>query len=257
VAISPAKRHLIRAAAAAGTAVADPRAAARYAGATASEYQLQRARLGVDLRRLKEIQSRERKIELKRELLPGYVDWIDGVLAAEALGKGGAEDDVLVHIMIWRIDVGDFAGALPLAAYVLKHTLPLPERFNRTPATLIAEETAEAALKALGQDNGTFDVAVLLAVDDLVDVHDMPDQVRAKLEKATGFAIARRADAIEPDADGPAGGRGAALSRALRYLKRAQALDPGCGVKKEIQRLERALRKDTAAEPETDTTGAG
>ena len=42
-------------------------------GPAASEYQLLLARMGVDLRRLKEIQSIERKIELKRELLPAYL----------------------------------------------------------------------------------------------------------------------------------------------------------------------------------------
>ena len=74
-------------------------------GAAASAYELQRARLGVDLRRLKEIQSLEAKIELKRELLPGYIPWVAGVLEAD----GGAEDDILAQVMVWAFDIGDFA----------------------------------------------------------------------------------------------------------------------------------------------------
>jgi tetratricopeptide (TPR) repeat protein len=241
MAMSPAKRHLARAAARAGSASTLAIATTRPTPAQ-GEYLLQRAALGVDLRRLKEIQSTEAKVELKRELLPAYDDWIEGVLAADAAGKGGAQDDIVTHMLIWRIDTGDYEAALPLADYVLRHNLTLPERFNRTAGTLIAEETAEAALKAFGQDLD-FDLDVLRRVDDLTEVHDMPDQVRAKLEKALGFKMARVADAMEPDADGVAGGKRAALERAVKHMSRALELDGSCGVKKEKQRLEREIRK--------------
>ncbi|MFV0625214.1 phage terminase small subunit [Sphingomonas sp. ac-8] len=239
MAMSPAKRHLARAAARTGSA---PIAKAARPSAAEGEYLLQRAALGVDLRRLKEIQSTEKKIELKRELLPAYDAWIEGVLAADNDGKGGAQDDIVTHMLIWRIDVGDYEAALPLADYVLRHNLTLPERFTRTAGTLIAEETAEAALKAFGQDLD-FNLDVLRRVDDLTEIHDMPDQVRAKLEKALGLKMARIADAMEADADGVAGGKRAALEKALKHLRRALELDTGCGVKKETQRLEREIRK--------------
>jgi hypothetical protein len=248
MAMSPAKLHLARAAARAGSA---PASVSRPSIAATEEYLLQRAALGVDLRTLREIQSQERKIEAKRTMLPAYEPWIAGVLEADAAGKGGAQDDIVTHAMIWRIDVGDFAGAIPLAEYVLRHNLILPERFERTAATLIAEETAESAFKALGQDTD-FDVDVLRRVDDLVDIYDMPDQVRAKLEKAIGLHLARQADRLEADADGVAGGKRAAYEVAARHLRRAQDLNTSAGVKKEINRVEREIRKlvDTAGNEE-------
>ena len=207
-------------------------------GPAATEYELMRARLGVDLRRLKEIQSIEKKIELKRELLPAYFDWVKGVLTADT----GAQDDILVQIMIWLIDVGEFCDALDLAQYVIRHRLPLPERFDRTAGTLIAEEIAEAALKAFGQ-GADFDLFVLDAVDNLTDAEDMPDQVRAKLFKARAIHADRTATALDPAADGPAGQRQAGFAHALDLYRRAYGLDKSVGVKKDMDRIERELKK--------------
>ncbi len=211
-------------------------AAGERAPAAASAYELMRARLGNDLRRLREIQSVEKKIELKRELLPEYDDWVAGVLKADT----AAEDDIVTHAMIWRIDIGDFAGALPIARHVLKHRLPLPERFDRTAPTLLAEEVTEGALKALGK-NEPFDLAVLREVDALVAEEDIFDQVRAKLEKALGLAFAQTADSLGPD--GPAGAQRAALTQARRHLGRAFDLDSKSGVKKRIEQIDSQLKK--------------
>lgn len=224
-------------------------------GPAATEYDLQKARLGVDLRRLSEIQSVERKIELKRELLPQYREWIDGVLAADS----GAEDVILGYAMIWAIDIGDYAYALPLIDYMLDHDLPLPERFDRTAPTLIVEEIAEAALKLLGS-------AKLEAVDDdklapfateppvlahvlgIADGHDMPDQVKGKAYKAVGLVCERAALLRAADADGPAGGKHAMFEIALQNYRRALALDANIGVKKRIEKIERALKDLPAPE---------
>lgn len=209
-------------------------------GPAATEYELMRARLGVDLRRLKEIQSIEKKIELKRELLPAYSDWILGVLMANT----GAQDDILVQIMIWHLDCGNFDVALKLAIYVLHYKLELPERFDRTAGTLIAEEIAEAALKAFAAGS-EFDAAILDQVELLTEDHDMPDQVRAKLFKARAIHADRAATALDPAADGPAGQRQAGFANALDLYRRAYALDTGIGVKKDMDRMERELKKLT------------
>jgi len=236
---SLARRHRTRmlAAIAATMAVAAP---ARPAGAEATEYELQRARLGVDRRRLKEIQSIEGKIALKRELLPSYADWVAGVLDAAAAGNGGVQDDILTHVMIWRIDVGQFEEALPLAEYVLRYNIALPERFNSSAATVIAENIAEAAIKQLGQGE-PFPLDILNRVDALTDGHDMPDQARAKLKKAMGLQLVRMAEV--DDGNGPAGGKRGALEAALRHFRRAVALSGSVGVKKEIGKVERAIAK--------------
>jgi len=204
----------------------------------ASEYALMRARLGNDIRRLREIQSVERKIELKRALLPDYDAWVAGVLDADT----GAEDDVLTHVMIWRIDIDDFDRALDLADYVIRHKLTLPERFDRTAGTLVAEEIAVAALKSLSV-GGTFDIAILERAEALTEGEDMPDQAKAKLVKAIAILTVRAAEAIDPAADGPAGARIAGMQRALYLFRRAYGLSHIVGVKKDIDRLERELKK--------------
>jgi hypothetical protein len=235
--MSLARAHRERMLAEKSAAQAADASGARH-GAAASEYELMRARLGVDLRRLREIQSREKKIELKAELLPAYGPWVDGVLAAGT----AAQDDILLHVMIWRIDTGDYAGAMPLIRHVVAHKLDLPERFDRTAPTMIAEEIAEAALAAHGQGE-PFDLAVLEEVAEIVADEDIFDVVRAKLHKAIGLQLQRVAEATEATADGPAGARAAAFTRARANFVRALALDANAGVKKRIESIERELKK--------------
>jgi hypothetical protein len=193
-------------------------------------------KLAEDGRRLKGLQSLEAKAQVKRELLPDYAPWVDGVLAA---GKG-AQDTVLVTVMVWRIDAGDYAGALDIAAYALLHDLVLPDRYARTTATLVAEEMADAAKRAR-DGKEAFDVDLLEQAQALTAAHDMPDEVRAKLHKEIGLLYAAQ---TQGEAD-------LALLRllsesALENLRRAIQLSDRAGVKKDIERLERALAKDAA-----------
>lgn len=211
---TPAQRHFERVSAAATAAAAAP--GESLAGA--SRYELMLAKLATDRRRLKTLQSVERKIVVKREVLPEYADYVAGALQ----GGRGAQDDVLVTIMVWRIDVGDYAGALDIATYALQHGLTLPDQYSRTLGTVIAEEFAEAALIAL-KATQQFDVDQLFKVDKLTEAQDMPDEVRAKLYKATGYALDRYP------------------TLALPYLRRAVELHDRIGVKKDIDRLEKAV----------------
>lgn len=213
---SPAQRHFERVSAAQAAASAAP--GESLAGA--SRYELMLAKLATDRRRLKSIQSIERKVDVKREVLPEYADYVAGALE----GGRGAQDDVLVSVMVWRIDVGDYAGALEIAAYALKHGLKLPDQYDRTTATVIAEEFAEAAL-ATFKAGDKFDADQLRQVAELTESYDMPDQARAKLYKALGYAVQS-----DPAA-------------ALPYLRRALALHDRVGVKKDIDRLEQELAK--------------
>ncbi|MFP3248455.1 MAG: phage terminase small subunit, partial [Paraburkholderia sp.] len=150
---SPAQRHYERVSAEQAAASAAP--GGSLAGA--SVYELMLAKLASDRRRLKSIQSIERKIEVKRaELLPEYVDYVAGALA----GGRGAQDDVLTTVMIWRVDAGDFAGALDIARYALAHRMTLTDQYVRQLATAIAEEFADAALAEI-RKGATFDGAQL------------------------------------------------------------------------------------------------
>jgi hypothetical protein len=212
--------------------------------ANATPYELQRAVMGQCLAELKGIQSIEAKIERKREMLPDFLPWVDGVLeASTADDYEPIDDDILTQVLIWSLDVHDFARALPLAAHVIRHNLALPERFKRTAATMIAEEIAEAGLKAAAQGE-PFELDVLQQADELTAQEDMPDEARAKLKKAIGLELARQAAALPDEgADGAAAGKRAAVLAALESLKRALALNSKAGVKKDIERLEREAKR--------------
>lgn len=230
--LSLAQRHQRRALAAQEAAKAAP--ATTMAGAT--NYELHLAQLLQDKLRLKAIQGTQAKAQLKVELLPTYVPYVEGVLAA----GNGAQDEVLTTIMVWRIDAGDFPGALEIAGYVLKHKMLMPDRFERTTGCLIAEEVAEAALKAQ-KAGGDFSLAILENTEALTREQDMPDQARAKLHLALGKALA----AVFAD-DAPVGTSTAPLEQAKQHLARAIDLHSSCGGKKDLERVERLLKKHAA-----------
>ena len=227
--ISPAKNHFQRAQAAQRQNEDSP------VRADATAYELMLAKLAEDRRRLHDVQSIERRAEVKRELLPDYAAWVDG--ARE--GDHGVQDDVLMTIMVWRIDVGDLLGALQIAAYAIKHKLAMPDQYKRSTGCLIAEEFADYALRL---DAITPDITMQLqAAAELTVNEDMPDQVRAKLLKAIGYGLSQAADAVDQEM------RPAYLDNALDHLKRALGLHEKVGVKKDIERLEREIKNSGGA----------
>lgn len=230
MALSIAQAHQRRARAAMESAKTAPQQS--MAGATAYEHQLNQ--LLQDRLRLKAIQSTAAKEALKPQLLPQYVPYVEGVLAA----GNGAQDDVLTTIMVWRIDAGEYSGALDIADYVLKHKLIMPDRFERTTGCLVAEEIATAALKAQ-KTNGSFDLNILHRTVELTDDEDMADQARAKLYLATGRATMHGITAEEPGQPGQ-------IQAGIDLLKRAIELHDSCGGKKDLDGAERLLKKHTA-----------
>ena len=226
---SPAKAHFQRAQA------ADRQTADTTVRPGANAYELMLAKLTEDKRRLHDIQSFERRAEVKREILPDYAAWVDGVLD----GDHGVQDDVLMTVMVWRIDSGDFAGALQIAAYAIKHKLAMPDQYKRSTGCLLAEELADHALRL---DAIAPEVTEQLqAANELTAEEDMPDEVRAKLLKAIGYGMSQAADGTNPEA------RPVLLHRALDLFKRALGMHDKVGVKKDIERLEREIKNSGAA----------
>lgn len=228
--LTPAQRNQLRKRAAQEAAANAP--AATMEGAT--NYELHLAALIQDRLRLRQVQSNEGKAELKRQLLPQYIPYVEGVLA----GGQGAQDEVLGYVMVWRIDVGDYAGALDIADYVLKHKMIMPDRFDRTTGCLVAEEVATAALSAQ-KASGTFDLDVLTRTALLTETEDMPDQARAKLILALGRATLAGITAEQPGQPGQ-------LQAGIDLLKRAIQLHGACGGRKELESAERLLKKHAA-----------
>jgi hypothetical protein len=219
---SPATLHFQRVSAALAAAKVDPGQSMTGLGI----YDTHLVKLRADRARLKQFQSIEAKIKVKREILPDYQEYVAGVLEA---GRGG-QDDVLATILVWRIDVEDYAGALDIARYVIRHKLTLPDEFSRTPAAILAEEIAKAAQKAM-DTGGKFDPDQLGQVLELIDGHDMPDQVRAKLLKALGYALLKKSK--KPAKKDQA--------RALEAWREALRLDSNVGLKRTIADLEKQV----------------
>ncbi|MBS0881107.1 terminase endonuclease subunit [Pantoea sp. JGM49] len=210
--LSPARQHRQR---------VQAEQAARQGGSVrhASGYELMLMQLGEDRRRLKGIQSTVKKAEIKIEVLPRYVPWVDGVLAADA----EQQDDVVMFVMLWRIDAGDYAGALAIGRHAIRRNWSMPIG-NRNAQTVLAEEMADAAKNAL-LANVEFDVDLLLQTLDVIGDLDMPDQSRARLHKSIGWLLTETSPAS-----------------ALNHLTRALQLDEKCGVKKDIEQLARKIR---------------
>jgi Phage small terminase subunit. len=206
------------------------RAAAPLRNATAYEQML--VKVAADNRTLKQIRSKEHKAAKKRELLPFYLPWVAGVLAN---GKG-AQDDIVMTVMLWRLDADDIAGALEIARYALAYGLTMPTGRRPTPY-LLAEEVALAAQR-LRTAKQPVELESLLDTLALTEGADMPDIVRAKLHKITGYALR--------DA-----GR---LPEALSHLQRAIQLETAIGVRKDIEQLERQLRPKPEPATKTKTT---
>lgn len=218
---SPAQRHRERMLAQQTAEAAGDNGTAQ---ATGSAYDLMRAKLAEDKRSLKALQSIEAKIALKRKLLPDYTAWVDGVVAADQ----PVQDDVVATVMVWAIDAGYIDPALDVADYMLRHGLKLPEHYQRDLPTLLAEEVADQA----GRVDSTVTAEQLLRVGALTADHDMPDEVRSKLHKATGLAL-----------------RDTAPAQALEHLQRALQLNARAGVKADIGKLEKQLAASAKTPP--------
>ncbi|OZI23032.1 hypothetical protein CAL26_05990 [Bordetella genomosp. 9] len=229
---SLAQRHRTRVLAARESGKSDPGAPNPAGGVQA----LMMANLVNDLRRLKAIESVERKIAAKADMLPAYRDYVDGVLSAD---KGG-QDEVIATVMVWHLDVGDFARGLTIAGYVLKHDLALPERYNRKVPALLLDEVPGAVLAGkVPVNSDTMGALQMVAV--LTEGKDAPDQARAKLHRAMGETLAALAG------DTPTGPQLDMARAGLAQLNRAVALHKDVGAKKAIEQLSRTIKKAEAS----------
>lgn len=243
--LSPAQRMMQRrhASVAAGGA---PRALGGAQAAATSEERLQLAELGDCLRQLKQIQAREAKIARKREMIAIFDQWVAGILDAHKAGAPAVQDDIVLTMMVWALDIEDHDRALPLIAYVLDNNLAMPERYSRTAPTVIAEIAAEAAIARIGRGD-TPSIDFLQLVEESTADHDMIDEVRAKLHKAIGLTLVRLATPPEGETDAEAsdraGGIRAALDGAVTHFKAALRRHQKVGVKKDLEKAERDLVK--------------
>jgi len=199
------------------------------------EYAILRAVLHDNLRKLQDVESHEARIPMKLDFMREFAPWVKGVIEADK----PVQDEVLLTCMVWALDCGHFDDALYIGRFALKHGLAMPERYNRSVACFLREDIAEAFLK----DENSVPHAVMVELDQLTADADMPDQAKAKLDKALGRSWLIMAETFDPsDETGPAGGAAAFATKSLEHFNRARKLNPKSGVVKDIQRAEKLLR---------------
>jgi len=192
-----------------------------------NNYELMLKLLHEHKRRLKTVQSSERKAKVKAQFIPEYRDYLAGVIHAGT----GQQNDVLTTVMLWCIDAGEYSQGLDLAEYVLTHEIDMPDQYERTAPTLVTEEVANQALKFIDSETPVA-IEHLERVSNMVAELDIYDQVRAKLMKAMGITY----------------GKNGYNERAIAHLKKALELDEKSGVKKLIQEFKKAQKNSAEGE---------
>lgn len=213
-------------------------------------YELQLAQLNNDRHRLKQIQSIEAKIQLKQALVPIYLPYVEGIIEANK----PIQDVVFMTILVWCIDVGNYEKALVMADFALRHNMIMPDRFERSTATLVVEEIANGFLKKL-KTNADIDLPILWNLETLLENEeipkealDMPDQVRAKLLVALAKGEIKE---INKAIDANSGEIDYQLPEwvwhhaedAKKRLERAIELDDRCNGKQDLKTLTSLLKK--------------
>jgi len=244
--ISPFRKHQLStrahlAAMAAGAVLASGAAPAMpEEGDAASEYRNLLAQLHEDLRALQTIQSTDAKVAKKRELIDNYLPWCEGALTVPE-GQAAPQDEIVVTIFIWALDLREWGLALDLYDHVASHALQLPERFHRSPRALLWSEMADAAIG----EPGLVPHDVLLRAQPGADpVPDVKDETIARMFRAIGESWSRQAEAFDPNAESaPAGGKAMLIDAALTAMREATRIHANVGVKKQIEQLEREAKK--------------
>jgi hypothetical protein len=172
-----------------------------------------------DDQQLSNIQSISHKTELKKELLPFYIPWIEGTIAEGV----GSQDDMLVKLMVWCLDTHEFKTAVDIAAYALLNDFVMPEPFTRDVATVFVEQLAEEMLSLEKDTDVSVHADLVQRAIEVTTSQDMPDQVRAKLYRVLGDSLK---DAKPDDA--------------INAYKIAIKLDDKVGCKKDLAQLEKA-----------------
>lgn len=190
-----------------------------------------RYKLGSDRARLKKIASMQRKAEVKTEILPDYLPYVEGQMAA------GLGDEVLTQVMIWAFDANELVTFADLARYALDNGVALPSEFARPLGAWLAESTAKLVMRvvdgsinaeALGDDKLTALQELVLWLERETAQIDMHDEVRAKLCRACGEILL---------AESP--------EQSLAYFENALRLDPHIRVKTRLKELKTLLAAQT------------
>lgn len=175
-----------------------------------------------DYEQLSNIQSISHKKELKAEFLPFYIPWIEGTIAEGV----GAQDDMLVKLMVWCLDTHEFKVATDIAEYAFLNDFVMPEPFKRDVATVFVEQFSDEMLgleKDVDASNVSAHADLIQRAVEITTRQDMPDQVRAKLYRVLGDSL-----------------KDAKPNEAIDAYEKAIKLDDKVGCKKDLEQLRKA-----------------
>ena len=203
-------------------------AAAEAGGAdlgSLSAYQRLLKNLHDDKVLLKSVSSIADKVHIKKQALPAYQEWIDGITAA---GTVQADDRIAATVIVWMIDCGLLDEAMPLADVLIHSGLESADEYSRSMPEIIVEQMADQIESGseISEENlkTLIEWATAKKEDGLHEIN-LADVIRAKLLKAAG----EKAEAADDN------------ETALNLYRQAVGYNDKAGVKKRIEALEKQL----------------
>ena len=203
-------------------------AAAEAGGAdlgSLSAYQRLLKNLHDDKVLLKSVSSIADKVHIKKQALPAYQEWIDGITAA---GTVQADDRVAATVIVWMIDCGLLDEAMPLADVLIHSGLESADEYSRSMPEIIVEQMAdqiESGSEISAENLKTLIEWATAKKEDGLHEINLADVIRAKLLKAAG----EKAEAADDN------------ETALNLYRQAVGYNDKAGVKKRIEALEKQL----------------
>lgn len=203
-------------------------AAAEAGGAdlgSLSAYQRLLKNLHDDKVLLKSVSSIADKVHIKKQALPAYQEWIDGITAA---GTVQADDRIAATVIVWMIDCGLLDEAMPLADVLIHSGLESADEYSRSMPEIIVEQMAdqiESGSEISAESLKTLIEWATAKKEDGLHEINLADVIRAKLLKAAG----EKAEAADDN------------EAALNLYRQAVGYNDKAGVKKRIEALEKQL----------------
>lgn len=203
-------------------------AAAEAGGAdlgSLSAYQRLLKNLHDDKVLLKSVSSIADKVHIKKQALPAYQEWIDGITAA---GTVQADDRIAATVIVWMIDCGLLDEVMPLADVLIHSGLESADEYSRSMPEIIVEQMAdqiESGSEISAESLKTLIEWATAKKEDGLHEINLADVIRAKLLKAAG----EKAEAADDN------------ETALNLYRKAVGYNDKAGVKKRIEALEKQL----------------
>lgn len=226
---SPAQKHLQRIALKNGATLKVVQTGKKAIGAAGhdaallTDYQLM---LEVDIQKVKLESDINKKLGVKRALLPQYLDFVDGYVA----NNDSYDNPVAVEIFIWMLDLEDIQRALVLGLYLISQKQAMPERFSSDMRTFLCNAMTEYAAKMLKEEQsaGPYLNTLVAIVDD--ENWEIPTIAKSKLF----VQMAKHEERLGN------------LSEALIYCNKAETINPEkAGVKGLKKSIEDRLTPDS------------